>query len=158
MPNQNRSGPSVIGLPNPSASATCVTVSKALRRKREREVGANRAHAGDHGAKEPRAVLERAAEITRALVGAEQLMVEVSVAGLEVDEIEPGDGGVHGGSHEVVSEGVELVIGEERLVGRRTDGCIHVRVTSHGDRGGHTVWCRVAHAARVCELKADDQV
>ena len=77
---------------------------------------------------------------------------------LEIDEIEPGEGGVHGRADEVVGEVVELVVGEQRLVGRRTDGCIHVRVTSHGDRARRTVGRRVAHAARVCELKADDQV
>ncbi len=107
--------------------------------QRERQFGADRAHTGDHGAKEPRAILERATEIAGTLVGAQQLVVEVSVARLEIDELEPGEGGVHGGAHEVVGEGVELVVGEKRLVGRRTDGCIHVRVTSHGDRCGAPV-------------------
>ena len=80
--------------------------------QREGKFRVDRAHSGDHGAKEPRAILERPTEIAGTLVGAQQLVVEVSVARLEVDELEPGNAGVDGGAYEVVGEGVELVIGE----------------------------------------------
>jgi hypothetical protein len=126
--------------------------------QRECQIRASGARTGDHDPKETRAILERATEVAGTLVGAQQLVVEVSMAGLEIDELETGVGRVHGSAHEVVGEGTQLVVGEKWLVGTRTDGRIHVGVTSHGDRRRYTVRGRMAHPTRVCELQTHDEV
>ena len=80
------------------------------------------------------------------------------MAGLEIDEVEAGIVSIRGGMNEVVGERIQLVVGDERLLRRRTHRGVHVRVASHGH------WCRdpgrcgVAHAAGVCELQSDDKV
>ena len=72
----------------------------------------------DDAAQERGAVLERPAVGAGPVDRAEQLVEEVAVAVLDVDEVEPGVGGEHGGVDVGRDERVEVVVGEERCVVR----------------------------------------
>ena len=70
----------------------------------ECQLGSSLTHPGDDRPQEARPVLQRSTEVAVALVGAEQLVMEVPVAGLEIDEVEAGFMGVDGGLDEVVGQ------------------------------------------------------
>ena len=100
-------------------------------------------------------MLEGAAVVAGAVDGAEQLVEEVAVAVLDVDEVEPGVAGAHGGVHEVDGQAVELAVGEAAGdVGR--DAPVELGMAAGDQRPGGAVGS--GPASGVGELEADDEV
>ena len=124
----------------------------------ECQLGSSPTHPGDDRPQEARPVLQRSTEVAVALVGAEQLVMEVPVAGLEIDEVEAGIMGVHGGLDEVVGELVQLVVGEQWMVRRGPNRGVEVRVAAYRHRRCFPGRRRVAHPAGVRELQPDNQI
>ena len=114
--------------------------------------------AGDDVAQNAGAVLERATELARTAVGAEEFVQEVAVAVLDVDEVGAAVTGHAGGLHVAADQLLDVGIGQDLIVG----GDVELLVED-GVAVGHAGFpallvMRTAEPAGVGELEADDQV
>jgi hypothetical protein len=85
-----------------------------------------------------------------AVVSRQQFVQQVAVAVLDVDEVEPGLPGEHGGVHVVLGEPVEFVVGQHRC-GVDADAAVEQRVRVGRPRQRRSVGSRPA--PRVRELQ-----
>jgi hypothetical protein len=85
-------------------------------------------------------------------------MPQVTVARLEVDEVEPALGEDSRSVHVVVDEFVELAIGEEWLIRRRSECVVEIGMMPDRDRSVLPRRCRVTQTTRVGELDANTEV
>ena len=100
----------------------------------------------------PGPVLERAAvAAVLAAMGGQRFRDEVAVAGLDVDAVEAGRRGQVGRLDEVVPDRGELVVGDERIVGRKVVEGVEVGVVLDDERPGRSLGLR--EPARVGQLK-----
>ena len=114
------------------------------------------ANAVDDLAHEARAVFEAAAEPSRALARAEQLVAEIAVAVLDVDESEPGFSGQRCGRDEVVDHAADLIVGQH--ADRTRKPAIEDGVRHGGQRLGTLVPVGLRKTARVGQLKPDVEI
>ena len=85
-------------------------------------------------------------------------MAQVAVAVLDVDEVEPRRLRQPGGGHEVLDEGLDLLVAHHRVIALGPIRRVEKRVVVQGARLGSVPAVRVRHAAGVRELHADEQV
>ena len=110
------------------------------------------ANAVDDLAHEARAILEAAAERSRTLVRAEQLVPEIAVTVLDVDEPKARVGGQLRGRDEVVDQPADLGVGQH--ADRRRKPAIEHGIGDRGQRFGTLVQVRLRETARVRQLQA----
>ncbi|OQA40206.1 MAG: hypothetical protein BWY52_02927 [Chloroflexi bacterium ADurb.Bin325] len=116
-----------------------------------------RAHRGGRLAQEARAVLEAAAVAPRPVDRAEKLVAQVAVAVLDIDEREPRALGQRRGAAEVLDQPGDVVVAEQRVVGRDAELAVEQRVMVE-DGGLELLAVGPGEAARMGELEADEQV
>ncbi len=105
--------------------------------------------------KQARPVLERAAvAAVLAVVGGQRLGDKVAVAGLDVDAVEARRGGEIGRFDEVVPDRGELLVGNERVVGRQAVEGIEVGIVLDDPRLGRSLGLR--ETARVRQLQDEE--
>ena len=116
------------------------------------------ADAGDDVAQDAGAVLERAAELARTRVGAEEFMQEVAVAMLDVHEVGPAVPGHAGGLDVAADQLLDVGVGQHLVVRRHVELLVEDRVAVGYAGFPAFLVMRPAEAAGVGELEADDQV
>jgi len=85
-------------------------------------------HRGGRLPQESRAVLEAAAVAAGPVDRAEEFVAQIAVAVLEIDECEPGTLGQRGCAREVLDEAGDVIVAEQRIVGRDAELPVEQRV------------------------------
>src|SRR6185295_17105255 len=98
----------------------------------------------------------RAAVRSGAVAGAEQLVSEIAVAGLDVDEAEAGVARQTSRRDEVVDQAIQLLVLEH--TDAPGDASIEDRVRARGDRRRAIVRVRPRVASRMGQLQADVEI
>jgi hypothetical protein len=122
----------------------------------EQQAGHLRPDAVDDVPQKPRTVLETAAVLPAAAAGADQLVAQIPVARLDVDEPVTRSVRQPGRCHEIIDEGIELLVRQHAHAARHAP--IQHRMAAGRQRLWTIVDVRPAPASGVSQLQADEEI